>query len=100
MNIVERIAIGMLEAIFAPFREFLKLLVALIMGLIGALLLPIRVGGLVDDFQSKLEILSLEEAITQMELLGHDFFIFKNEDNIPSVLYLREDGKYGLIETE
>jgi len=48
----------------------------------------------------KLEILSLEEAITQMELLGHDFFIFKNEDNIPSVLYLREDGKYGLIETE
>jgi len=59
MNIVERIAIGMLEAIFAPFREFLKLLVALIMGLIGALLLPIRVGGLVDDFQSKLEFLSL-----------------------------------------
>ena len=48
----------------------------------------------------KLEILSLEEAITQMELLGHDFFIFKNEDNLMSVLYLREDGKYGLIETE
>ena len=48
----------------------------------------------------KLEILSLEEAITQMELLGHDFFIFKNEDNLLSVLYLRDDGKYGLIETE
>lgn len=48
----------------------------------------------------KLEILSLDEAITQMELLGHDFFIFKNEDNITSLLYLREDGKYGLIETE
>ncbi|XMB71977.1 ribosome-associated translation inhibitor RaiA [Mycoplasmatota bacterium WC30] len=48
----------------------------------------------------KLEILSLDEAITQMELLGHDFFIFKNEDNLLSVLYLREDGKYGLIETE
>ncbi|XFA99685.1 ribosome hibernation-promoting factor, HPF/YfiA family [Candidatus Izemoplasma sp. B36] len=48
----------------------------------------------------KLEILSLEEAMTQMELLGHDFFIFKNEDNITSLLYLREDGKYGLIETE
>jgi putative sigma-54 modulation protein len=48
----------------------------------------------------KLEILSLEEAITQMELIGHDFFIFRNEDNEMAVLYLREDGKYGLIETE
>ncbi len=48
----------------------------------------------------KLEILSLEEAITQMELLGHDFFIYKNEDNETSILYLRDDGKFGLIETE
>ena len=48
----------------------------------------------------KLEILSLEEAMTQMELIGHDFFIYKNEDNLMSVLYLRDDGKYGLIETE
>jgi len=48
----------------------------------------------------KLEILSVEEAMTQMDLIGHDFFIFKNEDNVVSVLYLREDGKYGLIETE
>ncbi|MFA7076144.1 MAG: ribosome-associated translation inhibitor RaiA [Candidatus Izemoplasmatales bacterium] len=47
-----------------------------------------------------LEILSLEEALTQMELLGHDFFIYKNEDNETSILYLRDDGKYGLIETE
>ena len=48
----------------------------------------------------KLEILSLEEAITQIELIGHDFFVFKNEDKITSLLYLRDDGKYGLIETE
>jgi putative sigma-54 modulation protein len=48
----------------------------------------------------KLDILSLDEAITQMELLGHDFFIYRNEDKEVSVLYLREDGKYGLIETE
>ncbi len=47
----------------------------------------------------KLDILSLEEAITQMELLGHDFFIYYNEDKEVAVLYLREDGKYGLIET-
>jgi putative sigma-54 modulation protein len=48
----------------------------------------------------KLDILSLDEAITQMELLGHDFFIYMNEDKDVSVLYLRDDGKYGLIETE
>jgi len=47
-----------------------------------------------------LDILSLDEAITQMELLGHDFFIFRNEDKEVSVLYLRDDGKFGLIETE
>lgn len=48
----------------------------------------------------KLEILSLEEAITQMELLDHDFFIYRNEDNETCLLYLRDDGRYGLIETE
>jgi len=48
----------------------------------------------------KLDILSLEEAITQMDLLGHDFFIYRNEDKQVCVMYLREDGKYGLIETE
>lgn len=47
-----------------------------------------------------LDILSLDEAITQMELLGHDFFIFRNEDKSVCVMYLRDDGKYGLIETE
>ena len=47
----------------------------------------------------KLDILSLDEAITQMELLGHDFFIYQNEDKEVCVLYLRDDGKYGLIET-
>lgn len=48
----------------------------------------------------KLDILSTEEAITQMDLLGHDFFIFRNESNEVCVIYLREDGKYGIIETE
>lgn len=47
----------------------------------------------------KLDILSLDEAITQMDLLGHDFFIYRNEDKEVCVLYLRDDGKYGLIET-
>ena len=41
-----------------------------------------------------------EEAITQMELLGHTFFVFKNIDtNEINVLYKRLDGAYGIIET-
>ena len=39
-----------------------------------------------------------EEAILQMELLNHDFFIFNNIDNeCVSVLYKRKDDNYGLI---
>ena len=41
-----------------------------------------------------------EEAIMQMEMLGHSFFVFKNaETNNICVLYLRKDGNYGIIET-
>ena len=39
-----------------------------------------------------------EEAILQMELLGHDFFIFKNEtESCVSVLYKRKNDTYGII---
>ena len=40
------------------------------------------------------------EAIEQMELLGHDFFVFLNaETENLSVVYRRKDGDYGLIES-
>lgn len=40
-----------------------------------------------------------EEAITQMELLGHTFFVFKNVDTDKiNVVYKRNDGDYGIIE--
>lgn len=40
-----------------------------------------------------------EEAITQMELLGHSFFVFKNIDTGKiNVVYKRKDGDYGVIE--
>ncbi len=40
-----------------------------------------------------------EEAITQMELLGHSFFVFKNVENEKiNVVYKRKDGDYGIIE--
>lgn len=39
-----------------------------------------------------------EEAILQMNLLNHDFFVFKNTDeDCVSVIYLRKDGHYGII---
>ncbi len=41
-----------------------------------------------------------EEAILQMNMLGHSFFVFKNTStNSICVLYLRKDGNYGIIET-
>ena len=40
-----------------------------------------------------------EEAIMQMELLEHDFFVFLNADsNAINVVYKRKDGQYGLIQ--
>ncbi|MCJ7752462.1 MAG: ribosome-associated translation inhibitor RaiA [Armatimonadetes bacterium] len=42
-----------------------------------------------------------EEAAAQMELVGHDFFVFRNaETNQVNVIYRRKDGNYGLIEPE
>ena len=39
-----------------------------------------------------------EEAVLQMELLNHDFFVFKNVDEeCVSVMYKRKDGNYGII---
>ncbi|MCI6271131.1 MAG: ribosome-associated translation inhibitor RaiA [Lactobacillus delbrueckii] len=41
-----------------------------------------------------------EEAILQMDMLEHDFFVFQDaETNGTSVVYRRNDGSYGLIET-
>ena len=47
------------------------------------------------------EKMDLEEAIMRMEMLGHSFFIYvDNENDEIAVVYRRNDGKYGLIETE
>lgn len=43
--------------------------------------------------------MTADEAILQMEMLGHDFYLFMNSDTSqPSVVYLREDHDYGIIE--
>jgi len=42
-----------------------------------------------------------EEAILQMNLLGHNFYVFMNaESNRTNVVYKRKDGRYGLIEAQ
>jgi len=45
--------------------------------------------------------MTVDEAIDQMELLGHDFFLFFNADTGElNLLYRRKDGDYGVIEPE
>lgn len=42
-----------------------------------------------------------EEAILEMNLLGHEFFVYKDmHTNSINILYKRKDGNYGLIETK
>ena len=52
--------------------------------------------------RKKFELLPMteDEAILQMELIGHSFFVFLNMDTDSiGVVYKRNDGKYGLLET-
>lgn len=45
--------------------------------------------------------MTAEDALIQMELLGHDFFVFRNtQSQEVNVLYRRKNGDYGLIEPE
>jgi putative sigma-54 modulation protein len=45
--------------------------------------------------------MSPEEAVLQLELIGHDFFVFQNaESDGVNVVYRRRDGNYGLIEPQ
>jgi len=47
-----------------------------------------------------LKPMDVEEAIMQLELLGHDFYVYRDlEVDKVCVLYTRNDGKYGVIET-
>ena len=51
--------------------------------------------------QVSLKPMDPEEAVLQMDMLGHNFFIFQDaETNGTSIVYRRNDGRYGLIETE
>lgn len=48
-----------------------------------------------------LKPMDVEEAILQMDLSDHDFFVFLDgETEVTNIVYKRKDGKYGLIETK
>ena len=48
-----------------------------------------------------LKPMSMDEAILQMELLGHEFFMYKDEESAKvCVVYKRKDGDYGLLEPD
>lgn len=57
-------------------------------------------GQLVKNKEIDLVPMTVDEALDQMELLGHSFFVFLNKSNHKvCVAYLREDGDYAIIET-
>jgi ribosome hibernation promoting factor len=72
---------------------------------------PIPTGGAMSDDGAEPQIvktkqfavkpMSAEEAVLQLELVGHDFFVFQNADSDDvNVVYRRRDGGYGLIEPQ
>lgn len=55
---------------------------------------------LVKNKSVDLKPMSKEEAILQMEMLDHNFFVFQDSETMKiAVVYLRDDGDYGIIET-
>lgn len=57
-----------------------------------------QIGRIVRTKTFQMDPMGIETAIEQMELVGHDFFFFKNEeDQTFTVLYRRKDGSYGLL---
>jgi ribosome hibernation promoting factor len=58
-------------------------------------------GRVVREKRFPIQVMSVEEAVEQMELLGHNFFLFFDGDESRyALLYRRRDGDYGLIRPE
>ncbi len=62
---------------------------------------PEKIAKIVKTKRFAIKPMSVEEAAMQMDLLGHNFFVFANDNtNKVNVLYKRKDGNFGLIEPE
>lgn len=60
-----------------------------------------NISKIVKKKQFSIDPMEPDEAVLQMELLGHDFFLFTNSETSRSaVVYLRDDGDVGLIDAE
>ena len=60
-----------------------------------------KTGEIVREKVIETKPMSPEEAVLQMELLGHDFYLFKNANDFgTSLVYKRKDGNYGLISSK
>jgi putative sigma-54 modulation protein len=58
-----------------------------------------EMGSIVRRKQFILQPMSAEEAIDQLELLGHDFYLFLDiEEDAVNVVYRRKEGNYGLLQ--
>jgi putative sigma-54 modulation protein len=58
-------------------------------------------GRIVRHKRFEIKPISAQEAVAQIELLSHDFFVFENADSgAVNVLYRRDDGNYGILEPE
>lgn len=58
----------------------------------------IKNGKIVKRKSIEMKPITEEEAILQLELVSHDFYIYKDIDNNIKVIYKRKDGNYGIIE--
>jgi putative sigma-54 modulation protein len=59
-----------------------------------------KTGQIVKTKEFTIKPMTAEEAVLQMDLLGHDFFLFtSSESGRAAVIYRRNDGNFGLIET-
>ena len=62
---------------------------------------PVEEPVVVKTKQFAVKPMTVDEAVLQLELIGHDFFVFQDADSRDvSVLYRRRDGNYGLIEPQ
>ena len=60
-----------------------------------------NVSRIVKKKQFAIDPMTADDAVLQMELLGHDFFLFTNAaTNRSAVVYMRDDGDVGLIDAE
>ncbi len=60
-----------------------------------------NIGKIVKVKNFNISIITVDEAVAELELLDHDFYVFVNADNNKvSVVYKRNDGDYGLITPE